>query len=224
MSKKITIPSNNLRNSLVNLFHSFIMNRPKLSSSHRKSHLDEDDYDDDEIRWLMSQGYEIYDYGDDDYVDDYDVVWPPKHSKSKSKHRKRHKCKHKGARIVDLSIPFSGEEEESYEHGGYDSFFSPYEDISDEDDGILDGKEIYYYPDYHDKDNRLEFETLSGFNDFCDENGYIIPMDVGNRILYNRISHTCLNPSAREYGAYEIMAEDSYGSMFYEVCEENELA
>jgi hypothetical protein len=84
MSKKITIPSNNLRNSLVNLFHSFIMNRPKLSSSHRRSHLDEDDYDDDEIRWLMSQGYEIYDYGDDDYVDDYDVIWPPKHSKSKS--------------------------------------------------------------------------------------------------------------------------------------------
>jgi hypothetical protein len=65
---------------------------------------------------------------------------------------------------------------------------------------------------------------LSGFNDFCDENGYIIPMDVGNKILYNRVSHTCLNPSAREYGAYEIMAEDSYGSMFYEVCEENELA
>jgi K+-sensing histidine kinase KdpD len=96
-------------------------------------------------------------------------------------------------------------------------------EIEIEDNGITNGKEIYYYPDYHNKDNRLEFNSLSGFSDFCEENGYNVPDHIATDIMYRRVSHVCLRPDAREYGLYEIMAEESYGSMFYEVCEASEL-
>ena len=88
---------------------------------------------------------------------------------------------------------------------------------------MSNGKEIYYYPDYHNKENRLEFSTLSAFNDFCEDNGYNVPDHIANDIMYRRVSHVCLRPDAREYGLYEIMAEESYGTLFYEVCEASEL-
>jgi hypothetical protein len=88
----------------------------------------------------------------------------------------------------------------------------------------MDGKEIYYYPDYHDKENRLEFSTLKGFNDFCETNGYSIPKYVSTKLIYNRVVHTCLRHDGVQYGIYEIMAETSYGSLFYEVCEDSELS
>ena len=60
-------------------------------------------------------------------------------------------------------------------------------------------------------------------DDFCDDNGYVIPSHVSNQIIFNRVSHTCLHPESRNYGVYEIIAETSYGNLFYEVCESNEL-
>jgi hypothetical protein len=58
---------------------------------------------------------------------------------------------------------------------------------------------------------------------FCEENGYNVPDHIANDIMYRRVSHVCLRPDAREYGLYEIMAEESYGTLFYEVCEASEL-
>ena len=216
MSKKILIPSCNLRSSLVDLFHLFMRN-------HYDTY-DDYDYDEDEIACLMSQGY-IFDsvpgdgmpFGDDD--DDDIVIWPPSKNKSSARSsgtrsdvysefwNKNSDSKRK-ARIIDINTPYSGMEDSPSEL---------------DDDGIWDGKEIYYYPDYHDKDNRLEFNSLKSFNDFCEDNGYKLPEHIANAIMYRRISHTCLSPLAREYGEYEIMCEDSYGSLFYEVCDESEL-
>ena len=237
MSKKIKIPSINIKNHLSDLFHSFISRKYEYDKSHRSNYYDE--MDDEELMWLMQQqGFIFHDvYDDDDYSydadddeDDSDVIWPPKKSNhkrnaddiydefwnkksSKRKHRKGRK-----ARCIDISVPYSGEEEDDVDEFDY----TPYEEL-DDDNGVLDGKEIYYYPDYHDKDSRLEFTTLKAFNEFCEDNGYSVPTHVSNQLLFNRVSHTCLHPSSREYGLYEIMAEESYGSMFYEVCDASEL-
>lgn len=207
--------------------------------------------DDDEVRWAMQNGYTFpgmddddianyYDYDDDD-DEDPDLVWPPsnrhemndddayarfweeeerKAKKGKKKHSKsRGKGKNKrdknGCRIIDITVPYSGDEEDPTEYGTY-------EDL--ESDGIEDGKQIYYYPDYHDKSSRLEFTTLKAFDEFCGDNGFVVPPYIGEKIAYRRISHACLLPSAREEGIYEIMAEESYGDMVYEACDVSELS
>ena len=238
MSKKIKIPSINIRSHLSDLFHVFI--ERKYKSEHQRYY---DDMDDEELMWLMQQqGYVFHDViDDDDYAnyyagddDEVDVIWPPKSDKKK-KHKgskrtaddiydefwnKKSKRKHrkgKKARLININEPYEGEEEFDVD-GDYVS----YEEV-DDDNGITDGKEIYYYPDYHDKENRLEFNTLKAFSDFCDDNGYEIPSYLTNKLLFNRVCHTCLLPDAREWGRYEIMVENSYGNLFYEVCESGEL-
>lgn len=228
MSKKIKIPSINIKNNLVNLFHDFMKNSHDLSKRKCRNmygypcygYMDDDD---DEMLYLMSQGY-VFPYTDEDYYDDDDgdVIWPPKKDKVKSKHRKHHKGSK--ARMIDLNQPYSGDEDNPREVDDEDDnvIFSEYEEV--DDNGLTNGKEIYYYPDYHEKENRLEFTSLKAFNEFCDDNGYNVPKNVGDEIMYRRVSHVCLNPVVREYGMYEIIAESSYGNLFYEVCESSELA
>lgn len=242
MSKKIIIPSENIRYKLVDLFHAYMERYYKTKKS-RKSHCRNmydwmDDYDDDELAYWMAHGF-IFPMGDeDDYDEDDCVIWPPtssrKHDKKNDKDaydffwegqkkgkKKKHKRGGKRARVIDLNAPYSGFETNPCEVSDDEISYTEYEEI--DDNGISNGKEIYYYPDYHDKDNRLEFETLSSFCDFCEDNGYVVSDQVANDIMFRRVSHTCLRPDSKEYGMYEIMAEDSYGTMFYEVCEANEL-
>lgn len=232
MSKKIIIPLENIRCYLHDLFHEYLESQYELERTTRMSYYDEDDWDDESILWAMQNGF-IFD-GYDPYEeignDDGELLYPRysegnKREKDKlnddayaefwermeRKQARKEKRKHKKskARVIDITTPYSGDEESPMELG--------------DDDGILNGKEIYYYPDYHDKDNRLEFETLSSFCDFCEDNGYVVSDQVANDIMFRRVSHTCLRPDSKEYGMYEIMAEDSYGTMFYEVCEANEL-
>ena len=225
MSKKIKIPSINIKNNLVNLFHDFMKNSHDLSKRKCRNmygypcygYMDDDD---DEMLYLMSQGY-VFPYTDEDYYDDDDgdVIWPPK--KGKSKHRKHRKGSK--ARMIDLNQPYSGDEDNPREVDDEDDnvIFTEYEEV--DDNGLTNGKEIYYYPDYHDKNSRLEFSTLNAFNEFCMDNGFSVPEHVANEIMYRRISHTCLRPDAKVYGLYEIVAEESYGVMVYEVCEPSEL-
>jgi hypothetical protein len=231
MSKKIVIPSTNIRYKLVSLFHSFMdsyYESCKKRSSHCRNMYDWMD-DDDELAYWRSQGFifsteEVMD-------DDSCVIWPPTKSKKGKKgkdsydlfwegqerHKKKHKRGGKRARVIDITEPYSGFEDVSDDDFGY----TEYDEV--DDNGVTNGKEIYYYPDYHDKDNRLEFNTLSDFCNFCEDNGYIVSDSVANDIMFRRVSHTCLRPDSREYGMYEIMAEESYGVMFYEVCEDAEL-
>lgn len=229
MSKKIRISYPNISSRLVDLFHSFLSNRVNLRHSFY------DDMEDEEIAFWKSQGFLFDDEDDEDYnEDDVSVIWPPtnrnKGNRKKDAYdvfwesqrsKKKHKRGKRGskARTIDISTPYSGDELDPREIG--DGDYTDYVEI--DDNGITNGKTIYYYPDYHDKDNRLEFNTLSGFSEFCEENGYIVSDTVANDIMFRRVSHCCLCPMSREYGMYEIMSEDSYGTMFYEVCEANEL-
>jgi hypothetical protein len=174
-----------------------------------------------------------YDYDEDD-EDDADTIWPPTTSSKKGKKRsldpygdywnmidalekKKSKKKHKRGnrgkgKVIDINTPYSGMEEEPREIDDYES------------SGIEDGKEIWFYPDYTDKHDRLEFNTLSDFSDFCADQGYHVEADVGMAIAYRRISHTCLDPVLRDEGVFQIIAEESYGDMRYAVTPVEELS
>lgn len=237
MSKKIIVPLPNIRWQLHDLFHEYLDEQYELEKTHRYyGGSDEYDYmDDDEVRWLMQQGFVfqgLNDDGcfyDDDDDEDEDVIWPvvkkgkkektayeqfweTEEKKAKMKHRKRGK-KGKNARIIDINTPYSGHEENPTEYG--------YDDL--DSDGINDGKLIYYYPNYRNKEDRLEFNTLKEFDDFCADYGYTVPPYVGEQIAYRRVSHVCLNPTVREYGMFEIMAEESYADMMYEAVDVEDL-
>jgi len=210
--------------------------------------------EDEEVQWLMQQGVifpgleddmaNFYDDYDDE--DDADTIWPPtsssfsgigvpskkkKHSldpygdywnmveqlEKKQKGKKKHKRGNKKgkAQVIDITTPYSGMEDDPTEIEEADYFDSS---------GIEDGKEIWFYPDYMSKDDRLEFNTLSDFSDFCAEQGYHVDADVGMGIAYRRISHTCLDPILRDEGVFQIIAEDSYGDMRYAVTPVEELS
>ena len=228
MSKKIIVPLLNIRWQLHDLLHEYLDEQYELEKTQRYSDSDEYDYmDDDDIRWAMQQGYVFPGLNDDDgcYYDDdedpnlvwpivkktktaYEQFWEEEEKKAKMKHRKRGK---KNARIININEPYSGEEEHPREYDDLDS------------DGIEDGKLIYYYPNYRNKEDRLEFSTLKEFDDFCADYGFTVPPYVGEQIAYRRVSHACLNPTVREYGMFEIMAEESYADMMYEAVDVEEL-
>lgn len=232
MSKKIIVPLKNIRCYLHDLFHEYLEAQYELERTTRMNY-DDDEWDDESILWAMQNGFIFDGYdpyeelGDDD---DGEILYPRYSEGNKRKKDKRNdddayaefwermerkqarkeKRKHKKskARIIDITTPYSGDEESPMELG---------------DDGILNGKEIYYYPDYNDKNSRLEFTTLQAFSDFCDDNGFVVPPYVGEQIAYRRRSHACLRPEARDEGIFEIMAEESYGDMVYEAVPISEL-
>ena len=72
--------------------------------------------------------------------------------------------------------------------------------------------------------DKLEFNNLKGFDDFCSSNDFLVPPYVGERIAYRPVSHVCLNPGAKERGVDEIMGAESYADMFYEAGEELQVA
>lgn len=231
---KIKIPLKNIRQYVHDLFHEYMDEQYELSKSRVHRNHAYDYMDDDEVLAYMQLGYifpEDEDFGyanyyEDDDDEDYNQVWPPKKKektaydvfweneerKAKRKHKRGKKSK---ARVIDITQPYSGEEEEPTEYASYEEIGS---------DGILEGKEIWYYPDYNDKYNKLEFNTLKEFDDFCADNGYVVPPYTAENIAYRRVSHTCLRPDAKDDGIFEIMAEESYADMMYEACDVRELS
>ena len=235
MSKKINIPLQNIRHYLHDLFHEYLEGKYEFDRRYNQEY---EDYDDEMAYWIQ-QGFifpGINDddgcyYDDDDDDDDPNLVWPINKKGKKGKRndddayaqywereekkaKKKHK-KGKNARIININDPYSGDEESPTEYASY-------EDL--ESDGIYDGKLIWYYPDYRNKSDKLEFNTLKEFDDFCADYGYVVPPYVAEQIAYRRISHVCLNPIAREHGIFEIMAEESYADMMYEACDIKELS
>jgi hypothetical protein len=239
MSKKIniTIP-NKVRPNLVDLFHEYLARKakePKRSMGDCESYLF-DDYSDMADYWdQMFPGW------DDDLDSDGDVVFPPsnviymkpkKGKKGKNKNtvydafwqeereeqfgkKGKHKHNKKGrkAKLFNISVPYSGDETDPDE---YDFDFTT-EDYDSE------SKEIWFYPDYHCKDDKLEFNSLKEFSDYCDSMGYWVDKEVAADISWRYESHCCLNPESEKIGLLEIMTEHTYGEMFYEACEESEL-
>ena len=232
MSKKINIVTPGIsHSSLWDLFTKYVSRKVEEEKEYwrsvgrslggRYSYLYDDEYD-DEMRKLR----EYYNgTSDDDYYVDDDgcIIFPPNSSnsdyfeedeyfkklnklnskgkKKHTKHRSRHRSK--GTKIIDINTPYSGFEEEPDEIGG--------------------SIKIYYYPNYQDKYDRIEFDSLIEFDEYCQQEGFLVPPYIGEKLAYKPVSHCCLNPYARERGVLEIMAEESYADMMYEACEETDL-
>jgi hypothetical protein len=146
-------------------------------------------------------------------LDPYGDYWNMVDELEKRKGKKKHKRGNRGkGKVIDITTPYSGMEEEPREVDDYDAT------------GIEDGKEIWFYPDYSNKHDRLEFNNLNDFSEFCAEQGYNVEADVGMAIAYRRISHTCLDPELRDEGVFSIVAEESYGDMRYAVTPVQELS
>jgi len=235
MSKKIKIDiPNKVKPNLISLFHEYLSHKAKEPTY--SSYEDWDDYDDMAAYWDK-----VFPGWDDELDDDSDVVFPLKDNSvlilnPKGKGKKRDpfqdfwsqedreesffnggkgKMKHKKgkkARILDINAPYSGNEDD------YNL-----DDIGLDDENT-EYKEIWFYPDYHCKDDKLEFNSIKEFSDYCGNQGYFVPKEVINDLAWRYESHCCLCPESERIGLLEIMAEHSYGEMFYEACEEQELS
>lgn len=233
MSKKFNLSiSSNARSDLPSLFKSWVQRRIKEEKEKRSYHTryclyddDDDDYYDgmEQLRRFYGDCFPMssylndhWDEYDDYYVgDDGEIIFPPKKDPDlettlrpedeglKKKHRK-HRGKKK-AKIVDISEP--------YYAGHIDNNGDALEDCS-----------IYFYEDYHDKYSKIEFNNLYEFDKYCQEMGFLVPSYVAEEIAYSPVSHCCINPAAKERGSFNIMREETYGDLFYEACESQELS
>lgn len=236
MSKKINISiPNKVKPNLVVLFHEYLSRKAKEPKYHEE-HMFND------YAGMDSYWDEMFPGWDDDLDYDGDVIFPtnvivmnPKKGKKgtakkstayddfwqrdreeqwgkKGKHK--HSRSGKKAKVFNINVPYSGDEEDPNE---YDYDFST-------EDYEPDSKEIWFYPDYHCKEDKLEFNSLKDFSDYCDSMGYWVDKEVEERISWRYESHCCLNPESEKIGLLEIMSGHSYGDMFYEACEESELS
>ena len=197
-----------------------VMNPKKKYSGKGTEYWDEEDY------W--DEYEEIYPGPSDDDSDDedeniYSELYPDSKDywdelESGKKKGKNGKFKHtkgkknKGSEdMLDITKP-------------YTQGFIDEEEMPEEDDNPLDQYYIWFYPDYKDKTDKLEFNSLKEFDDFCSSNDFLVPPYVGERIAYRPVSHVCLNPGAKERGVDEIMGAESYADMFYEAGEELQVA
>jgi hypothetical protein len=130
---------------------------------------------------------------------DMDEYWDKMskfNSKGKHKHRK-HKTK-----VIDIEKPYS------VQYIG-----------NNDGENDFESHIIYFYEDYKDKYNKIEFNNIFEFDKYCEEMGFAVPPYVGEMISYCNISHCCLNPIAKDRGVLEVMREETYGDMYYEACE-----
>lgn len=230
MSKRIKISFNSNRPNLGILFHQYLDRK----ANENNIIYTEDDYEDMAAYWdKMFPGW------DDDFYDEGETVYPmlgdsyahgkkgkrknadvsysfydDDDSSKSSKHKHKRGGRRSRARLVDIATPYSGYEENPTEIGIDDEY----------DDHDYQEKAIWFYPDYHYKDDKLEFNSLKAFDKYCAQNGYSVPKYVESDIVYRYESHCCLNPLSEKDGILEIMSEHSYGEMFYEACDASELS
>lgn len=185
----------------------FDSNRPNLSKLfhsyllHKYESSKHSSYSDDEDEYARYWDSVFPGWDDDSSYDSYDedgIFIFPSHS-----HRSKHINKGKKKKY------------------NYDDDFNDVEVIDGSDSS---SKVIFFYYDYHYKDERLEFNSLKDFNDFCLGMGYEVPKYVSDDLAYRSESHCCLNPLSVSKGDLEIMSEDSYGNLFYEACDVSELS
>ena len=210
MSRKIKISISNNRPNLSLLFHQYIDRKSKeVKIPYRYE--DDDDYDYESMAEYWDK---VFPGWDDDGESLYPLVREGlggKRSKRGSRGKMKHRRNKKGKKLFDIDVPYSGYEDDPTEYG------------DDYDDGDYQSKTIWFYPDYHDKDDKLEFNSLKSFDKYCSKMGYNVPSYVANDIIYRSESHCCLNTLSEKDGILEIMSAHSYGEMFYDACDTSEL-
>jgi hypothetical protein len=165
-------------------------------------------------------------WDEEDYWDEYEEVYPGSSSSSsyddeysmysdKDESRKRGKNgKYKHTK--------SKKSKKTYDEA-IEDITRPYsQGFIDEDDELFEKKIIYFYPEHSNKTDRLEFNDLKEFDEFCEKSDFSVPPYVGERIAYRSVSHCCLNPNMKKRGVYEIMGAETYSEMFFEAVEELE--
>ena len=75
--------------------------------------------------------------------------------------------------------------------------------------------EIWFYNDINNKYDRLCFQSLAEFDDYCEDMGYYVSPNVGEEIVYNSVSHCCINPLTIGTGRLDILVEESYLDLCY---------
>ena len=83
-----------------------------------------------------------------------------------------------------------------------------------------DKKSIYYYPNILDEYSRMEFSNLKEFNDFCDKHGYLMSNRTANEMIKGKVMHCTLDPTDKMAGDFVIVADRSYGGLYYSVCDD----
>jgi len=86
----------------------------------------------------------------------------------------------------------------------------------------LDKKCIYFYSNIYREDTRRKFETLSDFSTFCDDNDYFMTDRTINEIMKRHTSYCCLDPQDLDMGDKVIVADKSYGGLYYSVCDDDD--
>lgn len=176
--------------------------------------------------------WDNYGYEDDDYYNDddysYDSSWDAyedgallyprlnkKGNKAGNKTGKRYKRGSKkkkgGCKVIDIHTPYSGDEENADE----------YESIEDKD--YEDVKEIYFFPDYHNKFEYEEFSSLKELDEYCQHMGIHVSEESSDILYLYDECYCCIDATKREEGELELVVESNYEYMFYEACTESEL-
>lgn len=240
MSKKIKINiPNKVRPNLVSLFREYIVRKSKEP---KFSYGCSDYYDDSMLEYWnrIFPGWdddpEMNDKWDDDReMNDEDVIFPFNQSYreenfSSSKKKKKHHTRSKSKRTHLFGFPnvrrMRGlDEDDEYNFDDIDLDYTKEDGVDDEYcvSKINQCKEIWFYPDYHVKENKIKFENLKDFSDYCDDMGYYVSTEVRDSIIWQYESHCCIYPKSLNVGLMEVMCEESYGSMYFEACEEDEL-
>ena len=81
-------------------------------------------------------------------------------------------------------------------------------------------KSIKFYDDINDELSVREFDNLKDFDDFCEKNGYYISSTDYNNLVHWNVIHCCLDPISLEYGAKEVLTDNSYGALYWTVSED----
>lgn len=223
MSKKIKISiPNKVRPNLVNLFREYIVRK-----GNEPQFLYGSDYYNEDMYEYWNRAFPGW---DDDDMDDDDssVVFPFNQSKRENsfvsakgeRKKKKHRSRSKNKRIRSLgSRAYRGiDEDDEYNFDDIDLDYTKDDDVK-----TSQHKEIWFYPDYHVKDDKLEFNTLKDFNDYCEDMGFYVPSEVEDTIIWQYESHCCIYPKSCSIGLMEVMCESTYGEMYFEACEEDEI-
>lgn len=200
MSKKVDIlVGGGVKERLYDLFHQYLSNRVITKPSSSFSYGNDfgwDDGDNDDY-WRMIERLQNDDW---DYWDDDCVVYPI-FSNMDNKKGKKKKHKHTNKRKKSV-LDYDDDELKCYDN--YVKF-------------------IYFYDDYHNKSNYLMFSSLKGFCDFCDEMGYSLNDEAIANLIYSSECHCCIKPESFINDTLEVIVRNSYGEMYYDVCEVDEL-
>lgn len=152
----------------------------------------------------------------DEMIDFYEIG---KEDGKKKKHKNR--GKRKRCKVININTPYSGWEDDptivgdsqndsewednpskiDMDYGGmsylddeeeeYKKYKKTHASELDDRPRYDDVTRIWYYPDYTNRHDRLEFDSLMEFDEYCDKEGIVISKDVAEELAYRPINHVC---------------------------------